>query len=329
MKSQNKLPNEEIDLSGVIIITWKNKWKIFLITVMVLLIGIFSKINSKVSEKLFLAKTDILPISTFDDYQYSAFNTYLIKMRKNDTLSILSTQANTQTDDIFRNSISYSTYLNHIDKFYLYDLFLEKLNQEDLLKKGIKEFNFVKKENFPDNKSYEEAVTRLASSIEILTKSGNNSRYIQFKTNSKKVWEDFLIYIENSVNDEIQDYIKTNFNLFLINAERLKKYAIEDIAFEIENNLDNELISNRLEKIKKRTEENKDVKRLKDIFENTPIYKSNNFSAAKFNIPLSTYRNDYIENYSMKKTIIISILLGLILGIIYVLIESKIKKRFK
>lgn len=327
MKSQNKLPNEEIDLSGVIIITWKNKWKIFLITVMVLLIGIFSKINSKVSEKLFLAKTDILPISTFDDYQYSAFNTYLIKMRKNDTLSILSTQANTQTDDIFRNSISYSTYLNHIDKFYLYDLFLEKLNQEDLLKKGIKEFNFVKKENFPDNKSYEEAVTRLASSIEILTKSDNNSRYIQFKTNSKKVWEDFLIYIENSVNDEIQDYIKTNFNLFLINAERLKKYAIEDIAFEIENNLDNELISNRLEKIKKRTEENKDVKRLKDIFENTPIYKSNNFTAAKFNIPLSTYRNDYIENYSMKKTIIISILLGLILGIIYVLIESKIKKK--
>jgi hypothetical protein len=327
MTSQNKLLNEDIDLSGLITITWKNKLKIFLTIVIVLLIGIFSKINSKVSEELFLAKTDILPISTFDDYQYSAFNTYLIKMRKNDTLSILSTQTNTQTDEIFRNSISYSTYLNHIDKFYLYDLFLEKLNQEDLLKKGIKKFNFVKKENFPDNKSYEEAVTKLASSIEILTKSGNNSQYIQFKTNSKKVWEDFLIYIENSANAEIQDYIKTNFNLFLINAERLKKYTIEDIAFEIENNLDNELISNRLEKIKKRTEENKDVKRLKDIFENTPIVKSNNFTAARFNIPLSTYKGDYIENYSMKKTIIISILLGLILGIIYVLIESKIKKK--
>ena len=328
MKSQNKLPNDEIDLSGVIIITWKNKWKIFLITVIVLLIGIFSKINSKVSEKLFLAKTEILPISTFDDYQYSAFNTYLINLRKKDTLLIPNSQTNSQTNDKYYDSIPYSAYLDHINKFYLYDLFLEKLNQKDLLKKGIKKFNFVKKENFSDNKSYENAVTKLASSIKISNKSENNPQYIQFKTNSKKIWEEFLSYVESSANFEIQNYLKNNFNLFVLNSERLKQYSIEDITFEIENNLDNELMKIKLEKMKRRVEQNKDVKRLKDLFENTPIIKASNFIAARFNIQLSAYEDKSVKNYSMKKTIIFSIMLGLILGIIYVLIESIIK-RFK
>ena len=328
MKSQNKLPYDEIDLSGVIIITWKNKWKIFLITVIVLLIGIFSKINSKVSEKLFLAKTEILPISTFDDYQYSAFNTYLIKLRNNGTLLIPNSQVDSLTNDEYYHSISYSAYLNHINKAYLYDLFLEKLNQKDLLKKGIKKFNFVKKEDFSDNKSYENAVTKLASSIKISNKSENKTRYIQFKTNSKKIWEEFLSYVQSSTNFEIQNYLKNNFNLFLLNTERLKQYAIEDITFEINNNLDNELIKSRLEKVKRRVEQNKDVKRLKDLFENTPIIKANNFTAARFNVQLSAYEDKSEKNYSMKQAIIFSILLGLILGIIYVLIESIIK-RFK
>ena len=325
MTSQKKLLNDDIDISGIIIITWKNKLKIFLTVVIVLLIGVFLKINSKVSEKSFLARTEILPISTFDDYQYSAFNTYLIKMEKNFNI-IPNSIIKSETYDKFTNSISYSTYLNHIDKFYLFNLFLEKLNQKDLLKKGIKKFKFVNKENFSDNKSYEEAVTKLASSIKIFDKTKNNPSYIQFKTKNKKVWQEFLSYVEDSANFEIQNYLKNNFNLFMVNAERLKQYAIEDIAFEIENNLDNELMTIRLEKMKKRAEQNRDVKRLRDLFENTPINQANNFIAARFNIQLSTYKNQSVENYSMKKTIFLSILLGLILGIIYVLIESKIKK---
>ena len=250
-------------------------------------------------------------------------------MRKSDTLSIPNSQISSQTNDKFRHyNDKFSAYLNHINKFYLYDLFLEKLNQKDLLKKGIKKFNFVKKENFSDNKSYEDAVTKLASSIKIYNQSENNPKYIQFKTNSKKIWEEFLSYVESSANFEIQNYLKNNFNLFLLNSERLKQYSIEDITFEIENNLDNELMKIRLEKMKRRVEQNKDVKRLKDLFGNTPIIKESNFIAARFNIQLSAYKDQSVKNYSMKKTIIFSILLGLILGIIYVLIESIIK-RFK
>ena len=327
MKSQKKLPEYDIDLSEVISITWKNKLKIFLTIVIVLLIAVFLNINTKkVSEKLFITKTEILPISTFEDYQYSAFNTYLIKMENNNKI-FSKLQIDTQTNDKFTNPISYSTYLNHIDKFYLFNLFLEKLNQKDLLKKGIKKFNFVKKEDYSDNKNYEDAVTKLASSIKISDKSGNTPQYIQFKTNSEKVWEEFLSYVEYSANLEVQNYLKNNFDLFMINAERLKQYAIEDIIFEIENNSDNKLLSLRLKKMKKSAEQNKDVKRLKDLFENTPIIKANNFTAARFNIQLSEYQiQSSVENFSMKKTIFLSILLGLILGIIYVLIESKIRK---
>jgi len=334
MSLQNKSLNQNIDLSEAIIVTWKNKWKIFLITVIVLLIGIFSKINSKVSEKLFLAKTEILPISSFDNYQYSAFNTYLIKMEKNNNIIIPSTTDNELTlssryNNKLANFTSFSEYLNHIDQSYLYNLFLEKLNQKHLFKKGIKKFNLVKKENFSDNKSYENEVTKLASSIKISNVSSNYPHHIIFAIKSKKIWEEFLSYIEVSANYEIQKYLKNNFELFIINSEKIKQYVIEDITFEIENNLDNEFIKIELEKMKRRVEENKDVKRLKYLFENSPIVNSNNFIAARLNIPLTTYKSEGVESISMQKTIFLSILLGLVLGIIYVLIESKIKKILK
>jgi len=334
MSLQNKSLNRDIDLSETIIVTWKNKWKIFLIIVIVLLIGVFLKINSKVSEPLLLAKTEILPISSFDNYQYSAFNTYLIKMEKNNNTIIPITKNNELTltssyNQKLANYTSYSEYLNHIDKSYLYNLFLEKLNQKYLLKKGIKKFNLVKKENFSDNKSYENEVTKLASSIRISNVSSNYPHHITFAIKSKKIWEEFLSYIEVSANYEIQKYLKNNFELFIINSEKIKQYVIEDITFEIENNLDNEFIKIELEKMKRRVEENKDVKRLKYLFENSPIVNSNNFIAARLNIPLSTYKSEGVESISMQKTIFLSILLGLVLGIIYVLIESKIKKILK
>ena len=334
MSLQKKSLNRDIDLLEAIIVIWKNKWKIFLIIVIVLPIGVFSKINSKVSEPLFLAKTEILPISSFENYQYSAFNTYLIKMEKNDNTKILSTKNNELTlssgyTDKLANFTSYSEYLNHIDKSYLYNLFLEKLNQKHLFKKGIKKFNLVKKENFSDNKSYENEVTKIASSIKISNISSNDPNYIIFTIKSKKIWEEFLSYIEVSANYEIQKYLKNNFELFIINSEKIKQYAIEDITFEIENNLDNEFMKIELEKMKRRVEENKEIIRLKDLFENTPIVNSNNFIAARLNIPLSTYKSEGVESISMQKTIFLSILLGLILGIIYVLIESKIKKSLK
>jgi len=330
MNSKKTILVDEIDISRIIISIWKNKWKVFLITLLTVAIAIFLKVNTKISEVSFLAKTQILPISTFDDHEFLAFNTYLARKGRSNVADFDKNGkivTNTIFHENFRNnSLSETSFLTNINKNYLYNLFIEKLNEKDLFIKAIKEFELVKKENYQTNKEYENSVINLASSIKIITDK-KNIQYIQFRTSSKRVWKDLLNFIQNSANFEIQNYLRNNFNLFIQNAERLKKYKIEDIELEIANNLENEVVTTRLQKMKKRTEENKDIERLKDLFENTAIVTSKNFTAAKFNIQLTDYKENRVQSYSMKKTIISSTLLGILLGIFYVLILITIQKR--
>lgn len=332
MKSKKNLPNDQIDLTNVIIASWENKWKIVLIILITVAISVFLKINSKstYANVKFLAKTKIIPISVFAENEYSAFNTYLSRMENNNNNNNEVDKINEVDTD---NSSYYKTfttfnnaYLTYIDKLYLYNLFVEKLVQRDLLKKTIKKLNFVEKENYPDNKSYENAVTSLASSIKISDIEENDHIYIEFITDSKKNWKDFLSLVEQYANNEIQIYLKNNFNLFVINSEKLKQYAIEDINFEIENNFENKIIVDRLKKIKKKVDKSNDVKRLKVLFDNTPIFKSSDFTAARFDIQTSEFITKRSQYTSMQTTIYLSILLGLILGFVFIFIKSTIKK---
>lgn len=324
MKLRKKLPDNEIDLSKVILTVWKNKSKIFLIVFLTAIISIFLKINSKVPEASFLAKTEILPISIFDESKYLSFNSNLFKLAKKNVNSI---NLNANSNEITPTLIPENTSFTYIDQTYLNNLFVEKLNQRNLFKKAIKKLNIVKKENYTNNKSYENAIIEKSSSIKI-SYNKTNSQYIEFITNSKKDWEEFLRFIENSANTEIQAYIKNNFDLFIADRERYKGYLIEDINIEISNNLENKLITDKLKKEKRRVEQDRTTERLRNLFEDTPVNSSNKFTAAKFDIQLTSYidQNKKNHNYSMKQTIILSILLGLILGIAFVLIESTIKK---
>ena len=105
---KKKLPNEEIDLSRVINDLLNNKLKIFLIMVITVIIAISSKTTSKVTKEstIFLAKTEILPISVFDEHEYSAFNTYLINRDNNYLMKvaeILEEKTNTNYNNYTNN----------------------------------------------------------------------------------------------------------------------------------------------------------------------------------------------------------------------------------
>lgn len=325
---KKKLPNEEIDLSRVINDLLNNKLKIFLIMVITVIIAISSKTTSKVTKEstIFLAKTEILPISVFDEHEYSAFNTYLINRDNNYLMKvaeILEEKTNTNYNNYF---IKNNTFLKPFNKDYLYKLFVEKLNQKKLFRQGVKELNFIKKENYSDIKKYEDEITKLVNSIRITQNPETNFLQIVFKVKNKKIWEDFLNNVEKTANLEIQYYLKNNFELFMINANRLLKYKIEDITFEIENNLENKKFAEKLKKLKRRIEENRDLERLRDLFENTPINISKDFFAAKFDTQLSEFETKKVQDNSLKTTILMSIFLGLILGTIYIIIENKIKR---
>lgn len=327
------MTKNEIDLSDMIDCIWVNKWKIVLITFLTLIISLFIKLNSKIPQTSYIAKTEIVPISTFDDFEYSAFNTFILNQESRGVKGYFSKDFTNQdmslTFNFQNNSIPKNKYLRPIDKKYLNDLFIEKINQKELFVRGIKKFNIVKKEDYLNKKDYEAAVIKLASSIEISnTQKTENSQFIKFQTVNKKTWEELLYFVENSTNSEIRDYLKNSFRLLISSIERSRKFNLEDIELEIENNLEDELIVSKLNKIKKSKEDNKIVERLVTLFESTPIM-SDDFVASKLNVQLTKYKKIQNNNYSTKKVIIVSIILGVLLGIMYVLIANKLIKRKK
>ena len=111
----------------------------------------------------------------------------------------------------------------------------------------------------------------------------------------------------------------------LINKEIIKnERRIEDIKFEISNNLDDENIINQLKKLIKRIEQNKDLKRLENIFQRTPIF-SDNFFAGKFKA--FSYEEEEQGN-NFKLNLFKFVLLGLLFSIVYITVEN-IKKNLK
>ena len=326
------MTNYEIDLSETINCIWANKWKVIFITFVTVIISLFFKLNSKIPKTVFLAKTEILPISTFDVYEYSAFNTFIINKESPGLNSYILKDLNSEdislTINFEENGIPKNNNLPQINKNYLFDLFIEKINQNELFVRGIKKFNIIKKENYQNIKDYESTVIRLASSIKMSnTREREEPYFIEFETTSKKTWEEFLYFVETNANSEIRDYLINNFELFILSSETLRQYSIEDIEFEIANNMEDELIVSKLQKIKKRKEENQVIQRLNYLFNNTPIMKSDYFSASKFNIQSTKYTAKKSNNYSIKKVIIISIILGVLLGIFYVLIANIVQKK--
>jgi len=327
---KKKKSENEINLVELINIIWPEKPKIILITLFtVIFLVFFSKTNIKVIEDSILAKTEITPISSFNDYKYSAYNTFL--KFNNNSLSFSTKDKKIDVDNFFQPSsikVNYAELLTTINSENLYDLFIEKLNNEELLIRGIKKNNLIHREDYEDNFQYINAIKDMASSIEII-KNTSEKTYIEFITNDKKKWGNFLIYLEKNANLEIRNYLINEFNSFLENSQKFSKYAIEDIQYEIENFEESKEITNQLKKLKKRTLENKNLTRLRDLFYNTPLIKSDNFYAGKINLISTDFENLNKKNtLSLRGLVILGLILGLILGIIFVIISNSLKKTF-
>jgi hypothetical protein len=343
-KKKNQF-NDEIDISEIIIFLWKNKMRVFFITLITVIISIYSFQNKPNStETVFLAKTKIVPISIFNENDYAAYNAYLTSVEKK-SIGIYNIDLDKGelekslviTKDFNEYNLFANSSFKNIDRLYLYDLFIEKLNHNDFFIKAIKKFNLlIKSEDYQNNLEYEKAVIKLATAIkkpniesDDIDKPRKTFSYIEFETNNKNkiVWEKFLVFLENYANNEIQIYLKKNFELLISNENRLKQYKIEDIEFETANNLEKDQIVSDLSKLKDRIVQNKDIERLKNVFMNTPIVLGD-FFAAKMKIR----SNKYIvlkkaKKNSTIKIIFLSTFLGLLLSVIYIFCTNIIINR--
>lgn len=332
-----KIDNNEIDLSEIILSIINNRWKIILITLVTTFFAlvIFQTQTKKNYEIIFLAETKIVSNSIFEDYEYEGFNSFIDSLTRNRFSSIKEIYKEENFEDstelFFRHYNVFDNYnFDQINRLFLFQLFLEKIDQKDFLIKSIIKYNLIDREKFKNYADFEKAVLKLASSIKIeKIKEDENTRFakIKFKTNNKENWEKFLDFIEKSANKEIQDYLEKRFNLLILNIEKINSYIIEDIEFEITNNEKNLRNISELNKIKRRMVESKDINRLKNLYNDTPIINSNNFTAAKIKVQSTEYKDITQYPNSIIKIITISSLLGLLLGIIYVIIVNMVQNR--
>lgn len=340
---KKKIDNTEIDLAEIIITILKNKLKVTLILLIpsVVALTIWFVSSKETPKSIFTAETEIVPNSIFEDYEYQAFNSFVDGlMRKypsmvNQEYFRLNEQENSITiiPDSIKNYNVFSNFnFEKIDRFFLYELFVEKISQKEFLLKAIVEFNLVEKKGNENIENYEKEVLKLASSINIEKIKIDENKIdlvkILAKTNDKENWKKFLKFIEKSANKEIQNYLKKRFKLLILNINRLSNYIIEDIEFEISTNTDLKNIAT-LKKIRKRITENQDLKRLKNLYNDTSIISSDNFSSGVIKVHSTDFKDItlYHPIKSLTNILVLSLLLGLFLSVIYVMFVNSINKR--
>tara|TARA_E500000178_G_C17012557_1_gene751256 strand:- start:783 stop:1811 length:1029 start_codon:yes stop_codon:yes gene_type:complete len=327
----------EIDLVEMAIILWKNKWKIFLTSFIAAIIAIVYQASQDPIKLSYVAKTEIRPISTFDEFDYEVYNSYLKNVGSQQMnyaiqykdKAVIINEANMDMDN--------SSFKN-INKSYLINLFIERLNENSFFTNLIKESELIKKENYKDDVDYENAILKTAENIKLTSINNEsedikadfirtNSWLIQYKTDDKESWEKFLKYVEKSTNLSIQNYLISTFENLIKNQKEIKKYRIEDINLEIKNIENDEALKNKLLTNRQRLKDEKDIERLVFAFETTPLSKKNEFQAAKI-----LYTTTFYENIGKKRTpflalIIMSIVFGGLTGIFYVLFKNALENR--
>ncbi len=327
-----KTYSDEIDLIDIFLVIKQNFIKVLLITFVFISLMFIYLFSQKSEQIRYTAKTKILPISTFDVSDYSAYNSYLkeyslkkqyklFKKNKGDSNIAFSLGAPNLTDNF-----------NLINKKILLDLFIDKLKEREIFIEAIKKFDLVNEENFQFQSEYENKVREIANKINIINYTNEPTLIpdwnLVFQVTNKDKWDSFLYYVEDKTNEEVRKYLIENFNRLVSHENKLKKYKIEDLDVLIQNNQGNSEIQEKFLKEKKVMITDKSMKRLKDLFNTTPLLEKDKFYASKMIIHSTKY-NIKTKQTSKKVSLISIAIIGFIFGIIYVIIFNSVKNRAK
>lgn len=323
MSSKKKLDKEdEIDLVEVFSLIWKNKLKFFIITFLPIVIMFFYLQSLGDTKLIFKTRTEIRPISSLNESDYKDLNSFINS--NNIQVKLIEEIDKLEPIETFISK-DYFTF-TQIGRKYLLNLFVEKLNEEEFLVNAIRNFNFLKKENFASTQEYENAILKSAYSVMLTQDASSNfgKWYINFETPNKEKYESFLKYLEESANLEIKNYLIENFHKSVEGQKILQNYKIEDINLRLLNEQES-LFVKQLQRYKQSIEDNKFLERVKVKFNQTPIMKSNTFYASKIIINSTTYKNISKKNNTGFK-VLFTALLSAIFAIFYILISSKFRR---
>ena len=205
---KKKQASDEIDLLEFFITIMNNKMKIILIAILTIAIVFSFKISEDNKDNQTKITTRLKAISLLEE-----------------------TQQNYLDLELYVDSIDIE-----LNRFTLFDLFIKILDAEK--KELVRNFNFIKKENYENEEAYNIALYEIVSSIEIVQLKGKKTTEATIKFFSKNEdmsnkWVNFLKTLEYSINKKTQKYLKDLISNKIKNAKVLQNNAIEDIEKEI------------------------------------------------------------------------------------------------
>jgi len=221
---KKKIESDEIDLIEVIANIWNNKLKIATITAIFIILSVAYYFTFKPS---ITAKTEILPITFFENDFYTGYNSLVGFQIENEEEKIVS-----------------QVRFNNINKEYLLNLFLEELITKEIIIEAIKKYQLIDQSKFNDEVEYLEEVEKYALSLDLLrpvnvdgSKRGETrlNWIIEFEINDKDKYEKALSYIESEINKNIQKYLIENFNITLNNLKLINQFKLEDLELKIKS----------------------------------------------------------------------------------------------
>lgn len=214
--------NDEINLIELIKNIWDGKWKIA-IAIIISFLGMIS--YQSTTDKNFIAKSKIVPVTTFQINEYSSIN-YLLKN---------GIAQNTQISIVFEE----------ITKTRLLNLYLKSLSDKLILEDAIHNAGLLDANKFINDELYKEAIAKFAASIKIVKEIEkkdeinfeDNIYYLTSSYDDINNWKQFLAYLDNSVNQRVKNILVLQFLDFVKYFTQKNKYEIEDLSVKIDNAL--------------------------------------------------------------------------------------------
>ena len=218
MVKNSQIDNDEINLIELMQTVWEGKWKIAVVVV-ISFIAAISYQSTKT--KNFTAITEIKPVSSL------ALNKYIVL---NNTIKLTDTDSNFNFQKITESNLS--------------NLYIEILNDKSIFEDAMHKLNFLDASQYSDEQEYNEAIIKLASSIKILSPSIDKRKVgnleisyytINFIHDDVKKWKNVLIYVDELVNQTVNQNLVKDYNSTLSFLKQDQVYQLEKLKTLIAN----------------------------------------------------------------------------------------------
>ena len=303
------IKKNEIDLNVFLDEIIKKKIKIIFIILLITIIGfLYTYEEYRNYKPIYKVSTNFKKITMFEESEYDNWNFYIYSYSKN-----------FNANNSIKSNILDNNRLPIINSEYLFNIFLESINNVNIIYQSLEESNLVKNNKFIDEKLSGLKLIEILNSIKVF--EVNEKEYkieLVFENNNNDQINLFLTTINNSINKIIKEFLSQKLKTFILSQKKILTEISLIVPLD-QSSIDQKSMLDYYQSIINELE-----KELKD----TPIMLSGKFNSGNI---MTESKEIKIMNLESKKKLINStiyfLFVGLIISILYVLISNRVNDR--